>query len=86
LLKYQRRLVILEPVRTDLITTSYYSLATAHPSKSKIRELVKTRYYWLGIDCDIDRFVSNCYACRHSKVPRDKALGLLYPLPIPDCL
>jgi hypothetical protein len=86
LLKYQGRLVVLESVYTDLITASYCSLATAYPGKSKTRELVKTRYYWLGIDRDIDRFVSNCHACRRSKVLRDKALGLLCPLPIPDRL
>jgi hypothetical protein len=86
LLKYQRRLVVPESVCTDLITASYCSLATAYLGKSKTRELVKTRYYWLGIDCNIDRFVSNYYACQRSKVPRDKALGLLCPLPIPDCL
>ena len=45
LLKYQERLVILESVYIDLITAFYCSLAIAYPSKSKTRELVKTRYY-----------------------------------------
>jgi hypothetical protein len=45
LLKYQRRLVILKSIYIDLITTFYYSLAIAYFSKSKIRKLVKTRYY-----------------------------------------
>ena len=36
------------------------------------------------MDADIERFVSNCYDCRRLKVPRDKAPGLLRPLPIPD--
>ena len=36
------------------------------------------------MDSDIVRFVSNCAACRRSKVPRDKTPGLLRPLPIPD--
>ena len=45
LLKYQGRLVVPESVYTDLITAFYYSLATAYPSKSKTRELVKARYY-----------------------------------------
>jgi hypothetical protein len=45
LLKYQRRLVVPESVRTDLITASHCSLATAYLGKSKTRELVKTRYY-----------------------------------------
>lgn len=73
-----------ESVRTDLITAAHYDLAIAHPSKSKTKALIKERYYWLGMDRDIDRFVSNCHACRRSKVPRDKTPGLLRPLPIPD--
>jgi hypothetical protein len=31
-----------------------------------------------------EQFVSNCAACHRSKVPRDKILGLLHSLPIPD--
>jgi hypothetical protein len=73
-----------ESTRIPLITASYYNLATAYLSKSKTKKLIKKRYYWLGINKDIEQFVSNCYACRRSKVPRDKALGLLYLLPIPD--
>ena len=45
LLKYQRRLVVLESICIDLITASYCSLAIAYSSKSKTRKLVKTRYY-----------------------------------------
>ena len=71
-------------VRTALITASHCSLATAHPGKSKTKKLIKERYYWLGIDKDIEQFVSNCHACYRSKVPRDKTLGLLHPLPILD--
>lgn len=84
LLKKQGKLVVAKSVRTDLITASHCSLATAHPGKNKTKALIKERYYWLGIDSDIDQFVSNCHACRRSKVPRDKTPGLLRPLPIPD--
>jgi transposase InsO family protein len=84
LLKKQGRLVVAESARTPLITASHCSLATAHPGKSKTKKLIKERYYWLGMDKDIEQFVSNCHACRRSKVPRDKAPGLLHPLPIPD--
>jgi hypothetical protein len=78
------KLVVAESVRTALITASHCGLATAHPGKGKTRKLIKERYYWSGMDGDIDRFVSNCHACRRSKVPRDRPPGLLHPLPIPD--
>ena len=84
LLKRHGKLVVAKSVHTDLITTAHCSLATAHPGKGKTKTLIKERYYWLGMDDDIERFVSNCHACRRSKVPRDKTPGLLHPLPIPD--
>jgi transposase InsO family protein len=84
LLKKESRLVVAESVRTALITASHCGLATAHPGQDKTKKLIKERYYWLGMDDDIERFVSNCHACRRSKVPRDKTPGLLHSLPIPD--
>jgi hypothetical protein len=64
LLKRHGRLVVAEPVRTDLITVSHSTIATAHPGKCKTRKLIKERYYWLGMDANIDQFVSNCYVYR----------------------
>ena len=84
LLKRIGKLVVAQSVRTDLITASHCGVSTAHPGKLKTRLLIKERYYWQGMSADIDQFVSNCHACRRSKVPRDKTPGLLHPLPIPD--
>ena len=84
LLKKEGRLVVAKSVRTALIIASYYSLAIAHLGQDKTKKLIKERYYWLGIDDDIERYVSNCHACRRSKAPRDKTPGLLYLLPILD--
>jgi hypothetical protein len=67
-----------------LITTSHCNLTIAHPGKGKTKGLLKERYYWPSMDGDIEQFVSNYHACHRSKVPQDKAPGLLYPLPIPD--
>ncbi len=33
---------------------------------------------------DVARYVRNCHACQRSHSPRDKAPGLLRPLPVPD--
>jgi transposase InsO family protein len=84
LLKKHGKLVVAESVRTALITVSHCTLTTAHPGKGKTKELLKERYYWNGMDGEIERFVGNCHACRRSKAPRDKTPGLLHPLPIPD--
>ena len=84
LLKRHGKLVVAESVRTDLITTAHCSITTAHPGKTKTKRLIKERYYWKGMDNDIERFVSNCTACHWSKAPRGKIPGFLHLLPIPD--
>jgi transposase InsO family protein len=84
LLKRNGKIVVAESVRTALIAASHCGITTAHPGKGKTKQLIKERYYWLGMDDDVERFVSNCHDCRRSKVPRDKTPGLLHPLPIPD--
>ena len=33
---------------------------------------------------DINRYIQNCNNCYRSTIPRDKTLGLLKPLPIPE--
>jgi len=33
---------------------------------------------------DINRYIQNCDDCCRSIIPRDKTLGLLKPLPIPE--
>src|SRR6266536_157590 len=33
---------------------------------------------------DVARYVRNCHVCQRSHSPRDKALGLLWPLPVLD--
>jgi hypothetical protein len=33
---------------------------------------------------DVERFVRNCHPCRHAYILRDKTLGMLHPLLIPE--
>ena len=35
---------------------------------------------------DVERFVCNCHPCQHAHILRDKTLGMLYPLLIPEHL
>jgi hypothetical protein len=84
LAKRYGRLAVPEATRTDLLTEAHCQLSSAHPGIRKTKQILKARYYWRGMDQDIERFVRNCHACRRSTVPRDKTPGLLHPLPIPD--
>ena len=56
----------------------------AYPSKNKTYKIISNYYYQPGIVIDINRYVRNCNNCYRSTIPRDKTLGLLKPLPIPN--
>ena len=86
LLKHYKRLVVAEEqdLRTRLIAEVYTQVSTAHPRKNKTRKIIGNRYYWPRIITDIDRYVRNYNDGCRSIIPRDKTLGLLKPLLIPN--
>ncbi|MCO5560503.1 hypothetical protein L7F22_014118 [Adiantum nelumboides] len=45
---------------------------------------VVTLFYWPTLRRDVDAFVKSCLVCQKVKFDRQKAPGLLQPLPIPD--
>ena len=87
ILKNRGRLVVPEGaghLRTRLIQEAHDQKATAHPGIEKTRQLILSRYYWPTARSDIKRFVQNCHTCHRIHIPRDRAPGLLQPLPIPE--
>ena len=48
--------------------------------------LLYPRYYQLEMQADISQYIRNYHLCRRAYVPRDKTLGYLHLLPIPDRL
>ena len=73
-----------EFARTRLIRAVHATRVTAHPGKRKTGKLLREKYFWPGMQPDIDTYVAACKACRRSHTPRDKTPGLLKSLPIPD--
>jgi transposase InsO family protein len=86
LLLYAGRLVIprINNIITDLVKEAHCQVSTAHPGRDKTYQLLRPRYYWVGMKADIDRYIRNCHDCRRAHVPRDKIPGYLHPLPVPD--
>ena len=86
LLLFQGRLIVpdTDQLRTDLIKEAHEQVSTAHPGYRKTIRLLSDRYYWKGLAATVERFIRNCHACRRANAPRDRAPGLLQPLPIPQ--
>jgi transposase InsO family protein len=86
LLQYDGRLVVPDDgdLRARLLDEIHRQPSTAHPGQEKTKALVCARYYWPGWSTDVRRYVDNCLVCKRTKVWRDRAPGLLKPLPAPD--
>lgn len=71
-------------LRTQLLDEVHTQVSTAHPGRTKTQQLVQTRYFWPTWRRDVERYVRNCSKCRRAENPRDRAPGLLQPLPIAE--
>ena len=79
-------MAVLESLCTRLLTKAHCQITSVHPERGKTKKIVQACYYWYKMNNNIKQFVCNCYVCRHSTVLWDKTSGLLYLLPIADCL
>lgn len=56
-----------------------------HQGRDRVTSLVRDRFYWNGMNCDIDRWIKNCHRCLRMKVPTNQRAPLMpiqtsYPL------
>lgn len=86
LLLHQDRLYVpdQDDLRVRLLDEIHQQPSTAHPGKTKTKQLLKERYYWENWSRDVERYVDNCMTCKRTNTRRDRPPGLLKPLPVPD--
>lgn len=55
-----------------------------HPGRERTASLIKDRFYWIGMNQDIDNWIKNCNRCVHRKSTNQKAplvnITSTYPL------
>ena len=56
-----------------------------HPGRDRLLSLVKDRFYWPGVNNDIDKWIKGCHRCLRRKVPPNQRAPLMpiqtsYPL------
>jgi transposase InsO family protein len=70
--------------KVKLTDEAHKQASTAHPGRLKTTKVLKSRYYWPGMDGYVSRYVRNCHTCRRAHAPKDLPPGLLNPLPVPE--
>ena len=71
-------------LRTELVREAHEPPTSSHPGRERTYLILRDHYQWPNMKSEVSQFVRNCSACRRNKVPRDKAPGLLHPLPTPS--
>ena len=71
-------------LRTRLLHECHDAPMSGHLGKDKTTEQVKRRFYWPGMDDEIQQYVRSCDACQRNKPSQQATPGLLQPLPIPS--
>ena len=70
-------------LRTQLIRECHDASISGHLGRDKTAEQLKRRFYWVGMDEEIRKYVISCDTCQRNKSSQQSPLGLLKPLPIP---
>lgn len=73
-----------EALKTKILQECHDSPLAGHLGTDKTLEQVKRRFYWPGMDKDIEAYVISCDACQRNKPSQRATMGLMQPLPIPD--
>ena len=83
---YQGRLCIptIEDLRKEILMEAHNSPFVMHPGGTKMYQDLKQHFWWKSMKRDVAEFVSKCLVCQQVKARRQKAVGLLQPLSIPE--
>ncbi|KAL0544270.1 hypothetical protein IC582_019383 [Cucumis melo] len=85
-LRFDGRLCVPEDsvVKTELLTEAHSSPFTMHPRSTKMYQDLRHAYWWRNMKREVTDFVSICFVCQEVKAPRQKPVGLLQPLGVPE--
>ncbi|KAL4032922.1 hypothetical protein IC575_006005 [Cucumis melo] len=85
-LLFERRLCVPSDsaVKTELLSEAHSSPFSMHPGSTKMYQDLKWVYWWRNMKREVAEFVSRCLVSQQVKAPRQKPVGLLQPLSIPE--
>ncbi|KEP45447.1 putative Transposon Tf2-1 polyprotein, partial [Rhizoctonia solani 123E] len=72
-------------IRNLVVGSRHDAPAAGHPGQLRTLELVSRTYWWPSMKKFVLSYVSHCKMCIHSKPNKQLPMGLLKPLPIPNC-
>ena len=78
------RLLVPPDLRSQVIHWAHTSLIACHPGSRRTLFVAKQRFWWPGMERDVQDYVSACPTCARNKASHSPLSGLLHPLPVPS--
>ncbi|MCO5612672.1 hypothetical protein L7F22_066941 [Adiantum nelumboides] len=78
------KLCVTKQLRPKILIECHAPSFAGHRGIDATVKAIDTFFYWPTLRRDVDAFVRSCLVCQKVKFDRQKAPGLLQPLPIPD--
>jgi len=73
-----------DKLKTALMREAHDAATGGHLGKDKMQEQLRRRFYWVGMDDEVRRYVVSCDACQRNKPSQQAPMGELRSLPIPS--
>lgn len=73
-----------DAVKLRILRQKHDHPTAGHPGRTKTLQLIARDYYWPNAKEDVADYISTCMTCLRNKTPRQKPVGPLQPLPIPE--
>ena len=88
LLQYSNALFVSDNIATkaELLWHYHDDLITEHFKVEKTHDFLKKKFFWQGMQKDIQKYVDFCDICQRIKASHHHLYGFLASLPVPDRL
>jgi hypothetical protein len=85
ILWFEKRLCVPEDqvIRQAILREAHESSYSIHPGNTKMYLDLKQKYWWVGLNRDVAKYVAVCDTCQRVKAEHPRPVGLLQPMKIP---
>ncbi len=80
--QFPEQLVIPQALRPEILGHFHDSVFGGHLGIRRTREKIQMRYFWPGLDKDVENWVQSCVACASKKHPPAAMRAPLVPIPV----
>ncbi len=80
--QFPMQIVVPVPLRSGIISLFHDNVFGGHLGFRRTRDKIQMRYFWPGLDTDVDNWIRSCHICSAKKNPIPNRQAPLQPIPV----